>query len=59
MESFEGSEVRMLHLHVKIIKKTHRKDDLWKESRVMQEMLVDTCRLSVEFSPRSACGIKR
>ena len=32
---------------------THHKDDLWTESRAMQEMLVDTCRLSVEFSPQS------
>ena len=27
--------------------------DLWTESRVMQETLVDTYRLSVEFSPQS------
>ena len=32
---------------------THRMDDLSKESRVMQEMLVDTCRLLGEFALQS------
>jgi hypothetical protein len=35
------------------MRKTYHKDDLWTESRAMQEMLVDTCQLSVEFSPQS------
>ena len=59
MESFEGSVVRMFDLHDRkgvLDEKTHHKDDPWTESRAMQEMLVDTCRLSVGFSPQSTRG---
>jgi hypothetical protein len=53
MESFEGSENVRSPCQEVLDEKTHHKDDLWTESRAMQEMLVDICRLSVEFSPQS------
>jgi len=54
MESFDGSIVQTLDPHVrKVDEITHRMDDLWTESQVMQETLVDTCQLSVEFSLQS------